>query len=180
MNPSHLVLKIDNGSWLECCNSKQNDPRKMSFEPANTSAGIGGSKNKDLPRKCARKIVMRNGQWIFLDPIQQREIPLNPIFESGRWHLERIGQTLGISRRTLARIVENSLGVAGKTWLRDIRIVRARHLIREGGKIGHVARSLGYRHSQDFTRVFRSQMGLSPTEFLESEQQRMFRPEKNT
>lgn len=120
---------------------------------------------------------MHDGQWVFRDPSRNREIPLNPIFEAGRWHLGRIGQSLGISRRTLARIIEESLGIAGKTWLRDIRIVRARHLIREGGKIGHLALSLGYRHSQDFTRVFRSQMGVSPTEFLETEQQRMFRPE---
>ena len=123
---------------------------------------------------------MRDGRWLFLDPANFQEIPLEPIFESSRWNLAEIGLSLGISRRTLARIIEESLGITGKTWLRDIRIVRARHLIREGRKIGHLARFLGYRHSQDFTRVFRSQMGVTPTEFLETEQQRMFHPENHS
>lgn len=152
----------------------------MPLDSASASAETGLSARCQASITAARRIVMRNGHWVFLDPARKREIPLDPIFESGRWHLGKIGQTLGISRRTLARIIEDSLGIAGKTWLRDIRIARARHLIREGGKIGHLARFLGYRHSQDFTRVFHSQMGVTPTKFLEAEQQRMFRPETNT
>jgi AraC-like DNA-binding protein len=93
--------------------------------------------------------------------------------------LEDLSQALGISRRRLTRVIGDSIGIAGKTWLREIRIVRACHLLREGGKIGHLARTLGFRHTPDFSREFRKQVGLSPTSYLESEKRRMFLPEQN-
>jgi AraC-like DNA-binding protein len=125
----------------------------------------------------SRRITQTTGFWWFHDPIANRTVLLDTLFEKCGWNLTSLSKTLGIGTRTFARITEESLGITGKKWLRRIRIVRAGHLLREGNEIDEVARSLGFHHKSDFSHEFRKLVGPSPSEFVKSEQGRMFRPD---
>lgn len=119
---------------------------------------------------------MHNGQWVFRDPSRNREIPLEPLFEKCCWNLEELSCALGLGQRTLARVIEKNIGIPGKVWLRQIRVVRAEHLLREGLKIEHLSYKLGFHHKADFTHEFRKLVGVSPSSFVKAEIQRMFPP----
>lgn len=63
-------------------------------------------------------------------------------------------------------MVEEGLGITCKRWLREIRIVVACHLLREGNKIESVAQALGFRHVPDFTREFKKLLGVTPSHYM--------------
>lgn len=119
-----------------------------------------------------RKIVFLNGSWWFFDPEQNRNVRLDRLFERCEWNVGSLCDTLGIEKRTFARITERSLGINGKFWLRQIRIVAACHLLREEGKIEVVARALGFRDPSDFTREFKKLVGVSPSRYMKAEYSR--------
>ena len=121
------------------------------------------------PRHSLRKIVFSNGSWWFLDPERNRNVCLDRLFKSCEWNLGSLCDTLGIEKRTFARITERSLGINGKFWLRQIRIVAASHLLRENCKIESVAQALGFRYFSDFTREFNKLMGVSPSRYVQEE-----------
>ncbi len=76
-------------------------------------------------------------------------------------------------------MVEEGIGITAKHWLREIRIVTARHLLREEDKIEVVSRKLGFRHLSDFDKEFKKFMGVSPTRFRSSERLRSPLPDRN-
>jgi AraC-like DNA-binding protein len=119
-----------------------------------------------------RNIAFSNGFWWFLDPDRNKSVCLDLLFERCEWNVESLCDAIGIEKRTFARITERSLGISGKFWLRQIRIVAACHLLREEGKIEVVARSLGFRHASDFTREFKKLMGVSPSRYKKAEYSR--------
>lgn len=106
-------------------------------------------------------------------------IHLDPVFDRCAWNLDEISASLGVSRKVFARIVEESIGIGGKAWLRRIRAVRACKLLRCGHKVAYVAQRLGFRHQPDFTREFGQMLGVSPSRFRRSEKARMFDPGKS-
>jgi AraC-like DNA-binding protein len=79
---------------------------------------------------------------------------------------------LGVGKRTFARVVEESIGISGKLWLRRLRIVKARHMLREGGEIKSVAKQLGFDDNASFANEFKKLIGVSPTFYIKSEQSR--------
>ena len=128
------------------------------------------------PTKRAR-ISIRNEFWWFDDPYRNRSICLDPLFNGCAWNLGRLAKHLGVGDRTLARIIEESIGINGKTWLRNVRIVRASHLLRESPKIEALARTLGFSQHSDLTREFKKLVGVLPSEFQKQERKRAFLPE---
>jgi AraC-like DNA-binding protein len=56
--------------------------------------------------------------------------------------------------------------------LRELRIIKACHLLREDCKIEGVARALRFRHLPDFTLEFRKMVGISPSEYKRRERER--------
>ena len=97
---------------------------------------------------------------------------MDRLFFECEWNLDYMCDALGIAKRTFARTVETSLGITGKVWLRQIRIVAASHLLREEGKIETVAQSLGFRHPSDFTREFKKMVGVPPSHYVKKEHER--------
>jgi len=91
---------------------------------------------------------------VVLRPSENQMTCLNPLFRKCGWRVGGLSNELGVSNRTFARIMEDSLGITAKLWLRQIRAVDACHLLREGSKIMSVATQLGFRDAADFTEEF--------------------------
>ena len=80
-------------------------------------------------------------------------------------HIDRIAESLGMSRRTLQR----SIGHQGLTYFALVNVYRMRKaeqwLDRSEKPITEVALHLGYTDASNFARAFRRHTGLSPTEY---------------
>lgn len=124
------------------------------------------------------RITIHHGYWWFEDPGRNEPFRLDPLFVPCGWNLRNLAAALGIGERTLARVIKDSIGQTGKTWLRNIRIVRATHLLRESPKIEILARHLGFSQHSDLTREFKKLVGVLPSEFLKQERRR-FNPPDN-
>ncbi len=138
-------------------------------------ASTGPAKMRGARLDTARprqQVVFMNGFWWFVDLDRSEPVRLNPLFSECEWKVGRLSARLGLGSRTFARVLEESLGIGGKAWLRQLRAVEARHLLREGGKICEVALSLGFRDDSHFSREFRAQMGVAPHEYVRSERER--------
>ena len=116
-----------------------------------------------------QRILFSNGCWWLLDPELEKTIHLDPKFGLCNWNVGRLCKSLVIEKRTFTRLVEDSLGIAAKRWLREIRIVAACHLLREEGKIDNVARTLGFRYDSDFSHEFKKLVGVSPSHYRKAE-----------
>lgn len=139
-------------------------------------SGQRGCINKVLiPRNSIKRgklVVFDHGFWWFIDPDSGQELRLDPIIERCKWRIGPLCEALGVEKRTFARLIVKNLGITGKKWLRQLRVVAACHLLREGGKVTLVARRLGFRDDSHFTSDFKMLMGVCPSVFMKAEQSR--------
>jgi len=80
---------------------------------------------------------------------------------------------IGVSERHLRRVFEEGLGMSPKEWLRQQRMVAARHLLRRGSPIKEVAIDLGFATAKMFSRDFMAFYGVRPTDFQRKESGRL-------
>jgi AraC-like DNA-binding protein len=72
---------------------------------------------------------------------------------------------LRISPATLARTFRNQRGESPAACYHRLRMSRAREWLEvRGWPVKHIAATLGYRHSNDFSRAFKQRTGQSPSE----------------
>jgi AraC-like DNA-binding protein len=127
-----------------------------------------------MPHKQKQRIEVSDDCWWFHDPGRNLVIKLDPLFAKCGWSVSRLCGMLCVGKRTFARVVEESIGITGKLWLRRLRIVKARHLLREGGEIKSVAEQLGFDDNASFANEFKKLIGVSPSSYIKSEQSRSF------
>ncbi|MDL2284292.1 helix-turn-helix transcriptional regulator [Oxalobacter sp. OttesenSCG-928-P03] len=75
------------------------------------------------------------------------------------------GNELGASARTLTRHFEKETGMSLREWRRKVRLFRAMEWLEKGMPVTTIAMSLGYSSVSAFVYMFRTQTGLSPTEW---------------
>lgn len=73
----------------------------------------------------------------------------------------------GLSETHFRRLWQRVFGVSPTEYLRARRIARAKDLLLSGVySVSDAAREVGYDDANYFARVFRSEMGISPSEFM--------------
>lgn len=81
--------------------------------------------------------------------------------------ISAMAQKAGVSAVYLRRIFKKKYGISPAAWIIRERMRLAKNLL-EGGEfrsVQAVAAQVGYRDSLYFSRIFRKQFGLSPTEY---------------
>lgn len=79
--------------------------------------------------------------------------------------IQDLAVQLGIERRRFAYLFERYTGLSPIQYLTEIRIRRAKELLRSGISVAEVAERVGYLDNFYFSRVFKKQTGMSPTEY---------------
>lgn len=78
---------------------------------------------------------------------------------------EQLCRMLSVSRSTLYRIFQKELSAAPSRFLTDFRLRQARQLLSRGSAVKTTALSCGFSDPFYFSRLFRKEMGTSPSEY---------------
>lgn len=80
----------------------------------------------------------------------------------------------GISEEHFRKLFKKTYGVSPKQYIIDIRITKAKQLLKEAVlKIGSIAEMCGFSDQYHFCRVFKQKTGMSPSEY--SKNNRIFK-----
>ena len=82
--------------------------------------------------------------------------------------VESWARHVGLSERTLARLLTQETGMSFGRWRQQARLLRALELLASGDKIIDIALTLGYESPSAFTTMFRKQFGQTPSQFFET------------
>lgn len=78
--------------------------------------------------------------------------------------LDRWGERVGASSRTLARMFREETGMTFGQWREQLRLVEAISKLSTGRTVSDVAHDLGYADARTFSAMFRRAFGCSPQE----------------
>jgi len=79
---------------------------------------------------------------------------------------EQMASYAGISERHLTRCFAQETGLSPIDYLNRFRVLQARRLLDESGmNITEIMNAVGFRDSSYFSRIFRREVGMSPTAY---------------
>ncbi|MDQ3801829.1 MAG: helix-turn-helix transcriptional regulator [Acidobacteriota bacterium] len=84
------------------------------------------------------------------------------------WTVEELSKSIGISPPHLQRLFKSSLGMPPISYLRDLRLEKARALLEaedEFYQVGEIGYKVGIFCNSHFTRDFKRKFGLTPSEY---------------
>src|SRR4029077_114564 len=83
-----------------------------------------------------------------------------------QWSLPELARLCNMSRATLARQFQQSLGRSASDLLTDIRMtIASNELKKPSMSTGAVAEAVGYQSEAAFQRAFKSHMGVTPAQW---------------
>jgi transcriptional regulator GlxA family with amidase domain len=86
--------------------------------------------------------------------------------------LDDLATRAGMSRRTLSRHIRARTGGSLGQWLKHVRLARAQEILVNGAHgVETVAESAGFPDSHALRSAFRSELGLTPTQWLARQRQ---------
>ena len=84
--------------------------------------------------------------------------------------LKKVADSVGVSQSYLQKLFKEYFHKSIMQYLNDIRLKKAKRLLMETNlNVLNVAKSCGFNSLQAFGKSFRKEMGVSPTQFRESE-----------
>lgn len=95
---------------------------------------------------------------------------INKRFNDSELSLEKTAEEIGVHKRLVSNIIQESFHCNFKTYINQLRIHEAKRLLKESDlNIGEIAFKVGFNTQSHFNRVFKSLEGLNPTDFKTTE-----------
>ncbi|KAJ57040.1 hypothetical protein ACMU_00685 [Actibacterium mucosum KCTC 23349] len=117
-----------------------------------------------LLRRATEEGVAETGLFAGLaDPQLARVLTLMHDRPDLAWRTEALAEEAGMSRSAFMARFRDVVGVSPMTYLRNWRLSRAAIELDHGARVSEVARRLGYRSDDAFTRAFRQATGQLPS-----------------
>ncbi len=85
------------------------------------------------------------------------------------WTLQKLAEMAGMSRSRFSQVFKFTIGETVGEYLVGWRLALAQELLRRSMPLKHVADKAGYGSPLALTRAFRSRLGVSPRDWLQSE-----------
>ena len=114
------------------------------------------------------------------EPTEPADAPASPFLQEVRtcieahfadpdFSVEELAETMSISRPTLYRKLRSETGQTPVAAIREARLLRARADLAAGvGNISEVAYGVGFNSLSYFSKLFREEFGMTPSDFLAS------------
>lgn len=110
--------------------------------------------------------------------LDKKQLPKDPLMEAVKKYLENrfqedlslteVAEHFGLSKYQLIRKFQQRCHTTPINYLKKIRIIHSLELLLGDEKIETIARQVGYANGNYFSKVFRSEMGMSPGEYRDS------------
>jgi len=86
---------------------------------------------------------------------------------------DQLAEMTGFSTVYFRQLFHKTYGISPIMYLQNIRLQKAKELLKSDyDSISEIAHSLGYSSIYDFSRAFKKQTGMSPSQYAKSEKQR--------
>lgn len=82
--------------------------------------------------------------------------------------LESLAVLFHYNSAYLGKLIRSKTGVQFSAYLDNVRMEKAKRLLKDGLKVYEVARKVGYRYIDYFYRKFKKHTGVSPTDYREN------------
>jgi AraC-like DNA-binding protein len=87
----------------------------------------------------------------------------NSLLSSESFHIDSLGNTLGMSRSGLYRRIKGLTGVSANSFIQELRLQKALRLIRDKyGNIAQIALETGFSNPSYFSKSFQKRFGMLP------------------
>lgn len=85
---------------------------------------------------------------------------------SDRATMHAWARRIGVSERTLSRILLRQTGMSFGRWRQQLHILLALRWLSQGASVQSVAADLGYENGSSFVTMFRKALGTSPAKYI--------------
>lgn len=85
---------------------------------------------------------------------------------SDRATVDEWAKRIGVSERTLRRLVVQETGMSFSRWRQQLHIILALQWLSQGASVQSVATDLGYESASSFVVMFRKALGTSPARYM--------------
>jgi transcriptional regulator GlxA family with amidase domain len=93
-------------------------------------------------------------------------IHLDPNFN---WSIASLGERVGMSRATLVRHFQSSVGLAPMAYILNWRMMKAYNLIKySNANLEHIAEQVGFASARTLSKAFQRQYTITPNELRSS------------
>ena len=103
----------------------------------------------------------------------ERVVPVLSYIEahlSDALFLDDLSHVFHISKQHLCFLFKNATGLSVTEYVIQLRISKARKLLRKNMPVSEVCESVGFRNLSHFIRTFKKSTGMSPKQYAKSEQ----------
>lgn len=91
--------------------------------------------------------------------------------DNSEYNVEQLSADMGMSRMNLYRKLQAITGQTPTEFIRTIRLKRAAQLLQDGKlNVSEVADRVGFSSSSYFTKCFKEQFGVLPTQYTETDE----------
>lgn len=87
------------------------------------------------------------------------------------WTLEQLAAEVNMNKTYMGRIFRDAEGMSVMNYLKAVRIMRAKELLRKGMNVNETAQRVGIEDPSYFGRVFRQETGVSPLHYVRNAQE---------
>jgi AraC-like DNA-binding protein len=85
---------------------------------------------------------------------------------SDRGTMQTWAQRIGLSERSLARLLDQETGMSFGRWRQQLHLILAVKWLETGSSVQQVAEDLGYESAGSFVTMFRKALGSSPGRYM--------------
>jgi signal transduction histidine kinase/DNA-binding response OmpR family regulator len=140
--------------------------------------------------KSRQKLHQLFADQVILEPKQIAVLPADQLFlrnainiaeenmQTEDFDVEAFAKQMAVSRATLNRKIKAITGTSPKAFIRSMRIKRASQLLASSDlPINEIFFQVGFYDASNFSRVFKKETGMTPSQYRDSHQKQVHEPE---
>lgn len=128
--------------------------------------------NKELAEKYKQAITGKNENSVESTDQRLLRMALEIVeknISDPNFSVERMAEQIAMSRANLHRKLKTITGFAPSDFIRNVRLKRAAHLLRNNAdSVAQIGFSVGFEDQSYFSKAFKREFGVSPSEYSKS------------